>query len=96
MNSKLISQCFLIFSFFGFGFTFDISKNEWTNLFSRENSPEFLRRLSFENISQQCSDHTQAFQKKLTENPIAGLNDGFWELKSKNTLLLNFVSSKVK
>jgi hypothetical protein len=55
---------------------------EWTNWFTRENSPEFLRRLSFENISQQCADHTQVFQNKLTENPIVALNDGFWELKS--------------
>ncbi len=96
MYSKFIFCCFFIFSFFGFGISSGNPQIAWTTLFSRENSPDFLRRLSFENVSQQCSDHTQAFQKKLTENPIAGLNDGFWELKSKNTLLMNFVSSKVK
>ena len=84
MNSKLIFWSFLFFSFFGFGISFNNPQIELTEIFSKENSPEFLRRLSFENISQQCSDHTQVFQKKLTENPIAGLNDGFWELKSKN------------
>ena len=60
------------------------SSEDWTkvlNILSRENSAEFLKRLSFENISQQCSDHTQVFHKRITENPIVGLTDGYWELK---------------
>ncbi len=52
------------------------------NIFSRANSAEFLKLLSFENISQQCADHTQIFHKKITKNPIVGLTDGYWALKS--------------
>ncbi len=52
------------------------------NIFSKANSAEFLKLLSFENISQQCADHTQIFHKKITKNPIVGLTDGYWELKS--------------
>jgi hypothetical protein len=83
MNLKFIFCSFLTFSIFEFGISFDILRNDWTTLFSRENSADLLKRLTFENISLQCSEHTQAFHTKLTENPIAGLNDGFWELKSK-------------
>jgi hypothetical protein len=61
------------------------SSGDWAkalNIFSSANSAGFLKRLSFENISQQCLDHTQVFHKRITENPIIGLSDGFWELKS--------------
>ncbi len=64
---------------------FQESSGDWAkalNIFSSANSAGFLKRLSFENISQQCLDHTQVFHKRITENPIIGLSDGFWELKS--------------
>lgn len=61
------------------------SSGDWAkvlSIFSRDNSAKFLKSLSFENISQQCSDHTQVFHKRITENPIVGLTDGYWESKS--------------
>ena len=73
------------------------SSEDWTkvlNILSRENSVEFLKHLSFENISQQCSDHTQVFHKRITDNPIVGLTDGYWELKSIFSLINYFIITK--
>jgi hypothetical protein len=88
MNLKL-NILFLIL-LFGNGHSFSLEESQQSfndfakalSIFSRENSADFLKRFSFENISQQCSDHTQIFQERITGNPTIGLANEYWELKS--------------
>jgi hypothetical protein len=54
--------------------------NNFFRIFSREN---LLELLSFEELSETCLKHTNFVRQSILGNPVAGLTDGYWALKSK-------------
>lgn len=54
--------------------------NDFFRIFSREN---LLELLSFEELSETCLKDTNFVRQSILRNPVAGLTDGYWALKSK-------------
>jgi hypothetical protein len=54
--------------------------NNFFRIFSREN---LLELLSFEELSETCLKDTNFVRQSILRNPVAGLTDGYWALKSK-------------
>ena len=89
MNSILFNFCF-IWTFCGiWSFQFDqrsttnVNFSILINLFSRENFPKVLESISAEALSEKCLQSTNSFGQKAS-NPVVGLTDGYWSLKSKS------------
>ncbi len=98
MNSRIFVLCFLILFNFGkcdesTSFEEILSSEEHLNLFERskllnifsvENYPSLLlESLSFDGISEECRNQSQAVAHRL-KDPSAGLTNGYWHLKSKS------------
>jgi hypothetical protein len=57
--------------------------NNFFRIFSRDNFEALLELISFEELSETCLKDTNFVRQSILRNPVAGLTDGYWALKSK-------------